>query len=88
MYLKGTKYTEEAEKVAVKAAFPVVEVKAKIKALVPENGKKLYKEIVDAIEQDFVARNIHLKTDEILNCVKEIDEEWHTDKKQEVVSEI
>jgi len=84
MYLKGTKYIEEVEEVSVKDAFPVAEVKAKIKALVPENGKKLYKEIVDAIEQDFVAQNIHLKTDEILNCIKEVDIEWNPKIKDRV----
>ena len=75
MYLKGKKFAEEAN---FQDVFPKAEVKARIKQLVPETGRKLYKEIIDIIEQEYVAQNIHLKTGEILVCIKEIDEEWHS----------
>lgn len=73
-YLKGKKYVEPT---VVKIQFPEAEVKASIKALVPENGKKDYQEIAKTVEQEFIAKGVHLQSDELSRCIKEVDAEWH-----------
>ena len=75
MYLFGKKY-KESPKTEIQLPSED-EIKQKIKALVPEDGKKLYKEIADTIEQEYVAQGKHLQSDLILKCIKEVETEWH-----------
>ena len=75
MELKGKEYIEPTP--AKPLAFPEAEVKAKIKNLVPETGKRSYKEIIEVILNGYIAQGKHFNSDDVLKCIKEIDAEWH-----------
>jgi len=76
MYLKSESYVEPEVETSTLSAQKKTAIKNKIKALVP-SGKKLYKEVIDAIEQEYVEAGEHLKSDDILALVKEVELEWH-----------
>ena len=75
MELKGKKYVEPEQVKPI--LFPESDVKARIKALVPEEGKKSYKEIIDIVLNEYLVQGKHFNADDILRCIKEVDAEWH-----------
>lgn len=77
MYLKAQDYVEEVEEKSTLSAQKKKAIKDKIKGLVPSKSKMLYKEVVDAIEDEYIEKGEHLKNDDILELVKEVDVEWH-----------
>lgn len=77
MFLKGKNYIEPEKDSNVVTAQKKTAIKNKIKALVKDDEKKLYKEIINAIEQEYLESDEHLHSDVILECVKAVDLEWH-----------
>lgn len=84
MYLKGIKYVEQQPSSVF--IFPEADVKARVKILVPETGIKSYKEVIDIIEKEYLAKGIHLKSDDTLRCIKEVDAEWHPKYSEELIT--
>jgi len=76
MYLKAQDYVEEKLSLSTLSTQKKTAIKNKIKAFVPSKGKMLYKEVVDAIEAEYIAKGEHIKNDDICNLVKEVDAEW------------
>jgi len=81
MYLKAKDYIKEDVVSSEISSQKKTEIKNKIEALVPSKEKMLYKEVINAIEQEYIENGEHLNTDEILKIVKEVDKEWYPAEK-------
>jgi len=87
MYLKAENYIEPEASSSTLTELEKSDIKNKIKALVP-SGKKLYKEVIDSVEADYIEQGKHLKSDDILAIVKEVELEWHPVVVEEVVKKV
>jgi CO dehydrogenase/acetyl-CoA synthase epsilon subunit len=74
MYLIPKDWTKTPVQKYVLTEQKKTQIKADIKGFV--NKPKLYKEVIEHIQEGLLAEGKHVRDDEILTLVKEIAEEW------------